>query len=66
MSEHYRCYFLDPKGHILSSQNIIAETEEEALSTARDSYSARAHHDGFELWGGTRKLHVVDRSDGKV
>jgi hypothetical protein len=25
------------------------------------SYSGRDHHDGFELWQGIRKLHLVDR-----
>lgn len=61
----YRCYFLDVGGHILSVRNIIAETEEEALSVARAVYAERLQHNGFELWQDVRKLRVIDRPAAK-
>lgn len=61
----YRCYFLDLGGNILSVRNIIAETEDEALSVARAAYSERSQHNGFELWQDVRKLHVIDRPEAK-
>jgi hypothetical protein len=52
----YRCYLFDNGGRFSGCEDFFADTEAEAIVTARAISSERTAH-GFELWQGMRHLH---------
>ena len=55
----YRCYFLGNESRIIARQDFYADSDIEALTTARSLASENKPH-GFELWEGKRYLHSED------
>jgi len=61
----YRCYFLRPAtlyfgapSSIDATENILAETDDQARLIAETLYNKRASHvHGFEVWQSTRLVH---------
>lgn len=47
---HYRLYFLDERGRIVRPLDLECDTDQQALTLAREH---RRQH-GMELWQGTR------------
>jgi hypothetical protein len=55
--QEYRCYFLGPDGRIVARREFRAESDNDALTTARGLYSELAVRHGFELWENKRHVH---------
>jgi hypothetical protein len=58
----FRCYFFNEDGHIGAAEDILAESEAEALGLARAAFALRDQHPSFELWQGQRRLHQEVRA----
>jgi|SwirhisoilCB3_FD_contig_51_2726534_length_334_multi_2_in_0_out_0_1 hypothetical protein len=56
----YRCYFLGKESRILARQDFYADSDTEALTTARSLVLEKKPYGGFELWEGIRYLHSED------
>jgi hypothetical protein len=54
--QEYRCYFLGPDGRIVARDEFHADSDHQALTTARSRYAARAARHGFELWENKRRV----------
>jgi hypothetical protein len=55
----YRCYFLGNESRILARRDFYADSDTEALTTAR-ALSSESKPRGFELWEGKRYIHGED------
>ena len=53
---HYRLYFLDAANHIIHTVGIICDTDEQALTAARE----QAHSGKIEIWQAQRKVDVCE------
>jgi hypothetical protein len=56
----YRCHFTY-NGHVVAGYDLIAATVESAIKESEIGLSDRAETesvDGFEIWEGSRLLHV--------
>ena len=56
MSITYRCFFLDQDHKISWAQDVPANDDTEAISTAK-SMSATQKAPAFEVWHGVRLVH---------
>jgi hypothetical protein len=58
---HYRCYFLDGGGTIMTFENIEAAADEDAVALARDRLAQRNAY-AVELWQGRERLFKESRA----
>lgn len=55
---HYRIYALHPTtGSIVAGDDLVADDDAEAIEKGHAFHADRS----FELWCGTRRVHVRDR-----
>jgi hypothetical protein len=59
----YWCRFLDGRGRVLSSEKLIAATDEDAIAKVRAIVLAE-NRNGFELWDGTRNVDTSSERAG--
>jgi len=55
---NYRCFLLGCEGDVKATEEIDAESQEDALALARTILAHRDHHVGFELWLDAKCVHI--------
>ena len=54
----YRCYFLDPNGHIEAAETIDAKSLDAAIEHAVAIFEQRSKHYSVEIWQGALRLYA--------
>jgi type II secretory pathway component PulF len=55
----YRCKFLDAKGRMLCTEDVEAETDQQALEKVRSRFAPVRN--AFELWREDTRVHAEGR-----
>jgi len=59
-----RCFFMR-RGHIRAVEFLSPGTDEDLIEQGQKRFRERTDRvDGFEVWDGTRKVHVYPEDDG--
>ena len=56
----YRCYFVGTNGQLVGAETIVADSDDAATATARDSFLRRAYAAGYELRQGSRLVAMQE------